>query len=63
MLDLGLGQDQAALASSRDIGANAPGAGEAPAPKPRFDRKANHRRYMRLWRARQSALRRGDAPA
>jgi hypothetical protein len=27
-------------------------------PKPRFDRKANHRRYMREWRARQTALRR-----
>jgi hypothetical protein len=26
-------------------------------PKPRFDRKANHRRYMREWRARQAALR------
>jgi hypothetical protein len=23
-------------------------------PKPRFDRKANHRRYMREWRARQT---------
>jgi hypothetical protein len=29
----------------------------APAPRPRFDRKANHRRYMREWRARQTALR------
>ena len=29
----------------------------APMPKPRFDRKANHRRYMREWRARQTALR------
>jgi hypothetical protein len=28
------------------------------APRPRFDRKANHRRYMREWRARQTALRR-----
>jgi hypothetical protein len=27
----------------------------APAPKPRFDKKANHRRYMREWRARQTA--------
>ena len=30
----------------------------APMPKPRFDRKANHRRYMREWRARQTASRR-----
>ena len=30
----------------------------APMPKPRFDRKANHKRYMREWRARQTALRR-----
>ena len=27
-------------------------------PTKRFDRKANHRRYMREWRARQTALRR-----
>ena len=26
-------------------------------PKPRFDRKANHRRYMREWRRKQAALR------
>jgi hypothetical protein len=26
-------------------------------PKPRFDRKANHRRYMREWRRRWGALR------
>ncbi len=26
----------------------------APEPRPRFDRKANHRRYMREWRARQA---------
>ena len=25
-------------------------------PKPRFDRKANHRRYMREWRRRRAAL-------
>ena len=29
-----------------------------PMPKPPFDRKANHKRYMREWRARQTALRR-----
>ena len=26
-------------------------------PRPRFDRKANHRRYMREWRRRRAALR------
>jgi hypothetical protein len=26
-------------------------------PRPRFDRKANHRRYMREWRRKQAALR------
>jgi hypothetical protein len=31
---------------------------EAAGLKPRFDRKGNHRRYMREWRARQTALRR-----
>ena len=30
---------------------------------PHFDRKANHRRYMREWRARQTTLRGRDAPA
>jgi hypothetical protein len=30
----------------------------AETPKPRFDRKANHKRHMREWRARQTALRR-----
>ena len=38
-----------------DIDANA---SPEPATRPRFDRKANHRRYMRGWRARQTALRR-----
>jgi hypothetical protein len=33
-------------------GANAP---PEPAARPRFDRKANHRRYMRAWRARQTS--------
>jgi hypothetical protein len=35
----------------------------APEAKPRFGRKANHRRYMREWRARQTALRSGGDPA
>jgi hypothetical protein len=26
-------------------------------PRPRFDRKGNHRRYMREWRRRRAALR------
>jgi hypothetical protein len=26
-------------------------------PRPRFDRKANHRRYMREWRRKRAALR------
>jgi hypothetical protein len=32
-------------------------ASTGPTPKPRFDRKANHRRYMRKWRRRRAALR------
>jgi hypothetical protein len=47
--DFGMSKGQAALA---DDGFS------DEAPRPRFDRKANHRRYMREWRARQTALRR-----
>ena len=32
-------------------------ASTGPTPKPRFDRKANHRRYMREWRRKRAALR------
>jgi hypothetical protein len=48
--ELGVGKTQAsALVASK--------------PKPRFDRKSYHRRYMRQWRARQSALRKAVDPA
>jgi hypothetical protein len=32
-------------------------ASNGPTPEPRFDRKANHRRYMREWRRKRAALR------
>ena len=33
------------------------GLGASLTPRPRFDRKANHRRYMREWRRRRRTLR------
>jgi hypothetical protein len=65
--DFGAPKNEAALADdgsrlSRDAASfGAPG--EIPEPKPRFDRRGYHRRYMRQWRARQSALRKAVDPA
>ena len=45
---------------AKEAGSTAEPMGELPAtltPKPRFDRKANHRRYMREWRRKRAALR------
>ena len=45
---------------AKEAGSTAEPMGELPAtltPKPRFDRKANHRRYMREWRRRRAASR------
>jgi hypothetical protein len=53
------GEDEAAEIA-KETGSAAEPMGELGAsltPRPRFDRKANHRRYMREWRRRRAAPR------